>query len=216
MHQRFCIYLADNLESQQLHHHLRYKVYCERKGFESAVAGDKFPQEKDDYDAAAARFVVKDNMLDSWIGTARVIHNRVNPLPSQHLGALDDFHTRLLGSHPTAEVSRLATLCCYAKSQWRSQLLQSIIIGTLGHSYANDIEWIVFLVSPGLARMLDRLGVPMQACGPEISHRGQRRAYCSNVKSGLERTAWAHSILEGSTGYESYAIEEAAERVRAA
>jgi N-acyl-L-homoserine lactone synthetase len=216
MHQRFSIYLADSAPAQQLHHHLRYKVYCERKGYESGSRTDTLAQEIDDYDSCAARFIVKDTVTTSWIGTARVIFNDAHPLPSQTLGAIDGFHAKMLERGPSAEVSRLATLCAYPSNQSRSDLLRSIIIGMLGHSYAHGVEWIVYLVTPGLARMLGRLGVPMQPCGEQITHRGYRRAFCSHVKSGIERTAWAQCILDGTLGYAPYSSLESVPQVRAA
>src|SRR5690606_8394170 len=98
--ERFCTYLADTLEAQHLHHHLRYLVYCQRKHFEKGSVFDTLPQEKDSYDATASRFIVEDRVQGNWIGTARLVPNDCQPLPAQTLGAINRDHARVFARQP--------------------------------------------------------------------------------------------------------------------
>jgi N-acyl-L-homoserine lactone synthetase len=201
---RFCTYLADTLHSQTLHHHLRYKVYCERKHFEEGTADGSLPQERDDYDSFASRFLIKDETRDRWIGTARLVTNEHDVLPAQTLGAIDRRYAHVLETQPSAEVSRLAAVSVYRSVRCTSELLRSVIVGTVGHSQEHGIEWLVFLICPGLARVLQKLGIPMEACGPEIDHRGIRQAYRSHIASGIGLLPWTRCLREGVTGYELF------------
>jgi N-acyl-L-homoserine lactone synthetase len=198
---RFTTYLADTSYSQDLHHNLRYKVYCERKNFEAVVPSEQLPQERDDYDSSATRFIVKDDVLGRWIGTARLVANEEAALPAQSLGAIHRHHEELLSRHLSAEVSRLAAVSAFRSIRITEHLLQSIIIAALGYSQSERIEWLVFLVSPGLARMLEKLDVPMEACGPEIEHRGRRRAFRSQVNNAINVIPWATPLRGGHCGY---------------
>jgi N-acyl-L-homoserine lactone synthetase len=181
MGDRFFTYLADTAEAQNIHHHLRYKIFCERKHYEAGALVEQIPQERDSYDAGATRFIVKDHILDTWIGAARLVSNESHPLPAQRLGAFNERHERLLETNRAAEVSRLAMLPLYRSPKCTTELLRTVILGGMSHGRQHGIEWLVFLVSPGLARLLERLGVPMEACGPEVEHRGTRRAYRAHI-----------------------------------
>jgi N-acyl-L-homoserine lactone synthetase len=77
----------------------------------------------------------------------------------------------------------------------------------MSHGRQHGIEWLVFLVSPGLARLLERLGVPMEACGPEVEHRGTRRAYRAHIENGIASVPWMKCLHGGSTGYELFSTQ---------
>lgn len=198
---RFSSYLADTTQSQHLHHHLRFKVYCERKRYESGTLIERLPQERDEYDHCSARFVVKDLQLDSWVGTARLVPNDHGVLPAERLGAFDEIFKRKIASQRTAEVSRLGAVSGYRSTDCTAQFLQSVILSALAHSKNSGIEWLVFLVTAGLARMLEKIGVPMEPCGPDLEHRGTRRAYRSHVASGIGLQPWTLDLLAGDPGY---------------
>lgn len=199
--ERFSTFLADTAEAQSLHHNLRYRVYCERKGFEEGAVINAVPQERDDYDAAASRFIVKDNVTDNWIGTARLVLNEEAPLPAQSLGAIDRQFHHLFDGALAAEVSRLTAVETSQSLKLTGELLQNVIIGALDYSKDRNIDWLVFLICPSLARILKRIGVPMEECGPEIEHRGVRRAFRSNVAEAIQHIPWLTPVRAGIPGY---------------
>lgn len=205
---RFCTYLADCPDAENLHHHLRYKVYCERKHYEDTLLAMATAEERDEYDTSSVRFVVKDAAEDCWMGTARLIPNCEQLLPSQALGAVDLQSSRILTDSASAEVSRLAAVSTYSSPACSSEMLKSVILGLIGHSRTDNVDWLVFLVTRGLARMLQRIDIPMYACGPVINHRGVRRAYRSNVSELIDVLPWAAPLREGSVGYEYYSAAE--------
>lgn len=130
-------------------------------------------------------------------------------LPVQQMGALyPRVEQRLLRS-PIAEVSRLAALrgpCRWSPSN--RHLLQATITGLLDHSRQRSIEHLVFLISPGLARILSRIGIPMEACGPTIEHRGERRAFSASVADAIRDIPWVRRHLTAER-YCSYFSESA-------
>lgn len=199
--ERFSTYLADTLEAQTLHHHLRYKVYCERKRFEEGLLVGSLPQERDQYDDSASRFIAKDELAGSWIGTSRLVPNDRCPLPAETLGAVAPADARILSRDGAAEVSRLSLIPVLNSTHYLCGMLQNIIVAALDHSQHAGIEWLVFLVRPGLARVLERVGVPMEACGPEIDYRGVRRAFRSNAAEAIEVIPWAAALRHGRPGY---------------
>jgi N-acyl-L-homoserine lactone synthetase len=199
--ERFCTYLADTLEAQSLHHHLRYRVYCERKHFEEGSFNDFLPEERDEYDLIASRFIAKDRLAGSWIGTSRLVPNDLDLLPAQRLGAVSPAYADTFSRARAAEVSRLSSITVHHSTHYMCGMLQNIIIAALDYSRHTGIEWLVFLVSPGLARILQRVRVPMEACGPEIEHRGVRRAFRSNVAEAIQMIPWATALRQGTPGY---------------
>jgi N-acyl amino acid synthase of PEP-CTERM/exosortase system len=51
----------------------------------------------------------------------------------------------------------------------------------------NGLKSWYFLVEPGLARSIHRLGIDLHACGPDVALHGIRRPYYGEVSSCFER-----------------------------
>lgn len=205
---QYAVYIADTGLARNIHHHLRYRVYCERKHYEAPLDYG-VPQERDSHDAFATHFIVRNGATQTWQGTARLILSNRTRLPVEQMGALYPRIEQKLLSSPSAEVSRLAALrgpCRWSPSN--RHLLQATITGLLDHSRQRSIEHLVFLISPGLARILSRIGIPMEACGPSIEHRGERRAFSASVSQAIRDIPWVRRNLTAEH-YCSYFSESA-------
>ena len=192
---QYAVYIADTGLARNIHHHLRYRVYCERKGYEKPVDAG-VPEERDSHDPFATHFIVRNGAAKTWQGTARLIMNTRTQLPVQRMGALYPWVEKKFLSSPVAEVSRLAALrsaCPWSPSS--RHLLQATITGLLDYGRLRNIEHLFFLISPGLARILSRIGIPMEVCGPLVEHRGQRRAFSAPVAQAIEDIPWVRRNL---------------------
>lgn len=192
---QYAVYIADTGLARNIHHNLRYRVYCERKHYEKPSEVD-VPEERDRYDRFATHFLVRNRTSNTWQGTARLITSLRTQLPVQELDALYPESEKMLLNSCAAEVSRLAALS--SSCPWSSgsrHLLQATITGLLDYCRQRSIEHLVFLVSPGLARILSRIGIPMQVCGPIVEHRGQRQAFSASVPYAIREIPWARKSL---------------------
>lgn len=192
---QYAVYIADTGLARNIHHHLRYRVYCERKHYEEPL-NVQVPEERDSHDPFATHFIVRNGKAKTWQGTVRLILSTRTLLPVQRLGALYPHAEKKLLKSPVAEVSRLAALrsaCPWSPSS--RHMLQATITGLLDYSRRRGIENLVCLISPGLERILTRLGVPMEACGPIVEHRGQRRAYSASVAQIIHHVPWIRRSL---------------------
>lgn len=192
---QYAVYIADTGLARNIHHNLRYRVYCERKGYEEPV-GVEIPEEHDSHDSFATHFIVRNGTAKTWQGTARLIMSTRTQLPVQRLGALSPHAEKKLLKSPVAEVSRLAALrsaCPWSPSS--RHLLQATITGLLDYSRQRSIEHLVFLISPGLGRILSRIGIPMEVCGPIVEHRGQRQAFSAPVAQAIRDIPWVRRNL---------------------
>lgn len=192
---QYAVYIADTSLARNIHHYLRYRVYCEHKHYEKpSTAG--VPQERDGHDLFATHFIIRNDTAKAWQGTARLIMSTRTQLPVQRMGALYPRVERALLQSSVAEVSRLAALrgaCPWSPGS--RHLLQATITGLLDYGRLRNIEHLVFLISPGLARILSRIGVPMEICGPPVEHKGQRRAFSASVAQAIRDIPWVRRNL---------------------
>lgn len=207
LNQQYAVYMADTGTARDIHHHLRYRVYCERKRYEQPVAAG-VAEERDAEDTFSTHFIVRNRTANTWQGTARLIMSTRTRLPVQQMGVLYPHVERQLRDAPMAEVSRLAALrsaCPCFRDDWR--LLQATIAGLLDYSRLHEIEHWVFLVSPGLARILMRIGIPMETCGATVEHRGRRRPFRLSVTQAIRDVPWARENLSSSERFYNYFSE---------
>jgi len=103
----FEVFLADTLEAQKIHYHIRYQVYCEELGYEDPT---QFPDqlEFDKWDpmgnhiSASKLFLVRLRHTKQWIGAMRLVPYNGHALPLEETTSLD--HPI---KPPSLEVSRL-------------------------------------------------------------------------------------------------------------
>jgi len=205
----FEVILADDVETREAHHRLRFEVYCRETGFENSA---EFPDgcERDAFDHTAAHFLVRSRLSEEWIAAMRIVVAPVAELPLASY--LDREYAR--GPLHGAEISRFCVSPRYRRrtsQQVRierqepgraadqaphaeslvpeirpvSSLLESrdpwILIGLLraARQYGEErgiANWF-FLAASSMVSAACAAGFSMSPCGPEIEHRGRRRAY---------------------------------------
>jgi len=219
--------LADDEESRDAHHRLRYEVYCRETGFENA---SEFPdgRERDEFDGSAAAFLVRSRVSGDWIATMRLVVGQVEQLPiSQFLdpeerkatvtaGEISRFCVSSRYRRRTSQEVRIARTSsgpesrvpsCSAKQRFAAQhespesvgsLLESrdpwILIGLLRavRQYTDErsISRCLFLAADSIASAVRAAGFSISEAGPEVEHRGWRRAYrfhWNAAEAGLEK-----------------------------
>jgi N-acyl-L-homoserine lactone synthetase len=201
---RYVTYVADTEEGQTIHYGIRYAVYCERKGYE-APAETGMREERDRYDTRAIKFIVRDRLTRRWQGAARLITNSNGPLPAEEFGAVDRHWARCLRYTRYAEVSRLSSLSTAAEGRHATEaLLRATVAGLTEYSVHEQLDYLVFLITPALARVLRGVGIPMECCGPDIEHRGLRRAYAVNIEASMPMVGWLCDRLAHGAAYQAY------------
>jgi N-acyl amino acid synthase of PEP-CTERM/exosortase system len=207
LEQGYDFYLADTDAGKSIHYSLRYQVYCLREKFEDPERYPKF-LEKDEYDDASAHFIVRSRATGEWLGAMRLIVAPVPKLPVSRFSSFDPANLAGVSSTRVAEASRLCTLlptrprADFATNASQTQktpacrrngeALQTswITVGLIRavrqYSLANEIIYCFFLISDPLARILRRLGMEFDPVGSPCLHRGWRRPYMHNFKTGYQ------------------------------
>ena len=203
----FEVFLADTPESKNIHYHIRYKVYCEERGFENK---DSFPNamEKDEWDKDSIHFIARNKNTHEWIAAIRLIphHNRQFPINKHCLFVPpSDILT-----HEALEVSRLCIIKAFRRekqheldsehmiqSGGKQKVLQKtlkkehkikyaltlLLLQAAGeYSLEHHIKYWYFLTTDALARMLKRERIMLQPAGKACEHRGIRYPYIVILK----------------------------------
>jgi N-acyl amino acid synthase of PEP-CTERM/exosortase system len=201
---RFETILADSARARTIHYQLRYKVFCEETGFEHA---DRFPDrlERDEYDQFASHFLVWDRLEGEWAGAMRLVAASSTHLPCEKICS-----SPLKGLEPrrprTVEFSRLCILRKYRRTlsatqfgthrpyghpeatpvpvvfrQTDNEVLLRLLRASYGWGHRTSVRYCYFIITPALARILTRLGIPLKAVGKQIEHRGIRIPYRYNM-----------------------------------
>jgi len=195
------VVLADTDESLRAHFRLRYLVYCLDKGYEDP---SQFPdaQERDAYDVHSAHFLVRHRQTAQWIATLRLVLPDVGILPIQRHGGLDQHADRLITSGRVAEVSRLCRYCGDSGKHRLNQgrLRRNARVDDAGVMFAllraaffycleREIEHLMFLTRPAMARLVGRLAIPLRRVGEACDHRGTRYPYAADLRTALATVA---------------------------
>jgi N-acyl amino acid synthase of PEP-CTERM/exosortase system len=228
---RFETILADTDKARALHYQLRYKVFCEETGFEHA---ERFPdgQERDEYDDFAAHFLVWDRMDREWAGAMRLVDASRTPLPSERICAspLKGLEAR---RSRTVEFSRLCILPKYRSTpsadrfgmyrplaapgaaqipvvfrQTDNEILLRLIRATYGWGHRSNARYCYGIITPALARILSRFGIPLKVVGERVKHRGIRVPHRYNMlvaeRRMIERSAQFARIVRTSKSFIPY------------
>jgi N-acyl amino acid synthase of PEP-CTERM/exosortase system len=209
LEQEYDFYLADTDAGKNIHYRLRYQVYCLREKFEDPAYYPK-SLEQDEYDNDSAHFIVRSRASGEWLGAMRLIVAPVRKLPVTRFSSFDPADLAGVSSTRVAEASRLCTLLptsprtdfatsasqtqkapagsCHRNSEalQTSWITVGLIRAVRQYSLANEILYCFFLISDPLARMLRRLGMEIEPVGAPCLHRGWRRPYMHNFKTGYQ------------------------------
>jgi N-acyl amino acid synthase of PEP-CTERM/exosortase system len=209
MEQGYDFYLADTDAGKSIHYWLRYQVYCLRERYEDPTCHPDF-LEQDEYDDTSAHFIARCRISGEWLGAMRLIVGPAQKLPVTKISTLSPQDLSYGERKNVAEASRLCTLlpttlrsnftvnqaktpprqlssrAFAAKSLQTSWISLGLIRAARQYCLKHDITFCFFLISDPLARILRRLGMEIEPVGSPCQHRGWRRPYIHNVKTGYQ------------------------------
>jgi N-acyl-L-homoserine lactone synthetase len=200
---------------------LRYKVYCEERGFEPGEGG----LEQDEFDVNARHVLVRSAATGEVFGTVRLVLSQQDGgglgFPMQRV--CDDYVLAPLPAEATGEVSRFALtrerpgISPAAAALMRLCLIQGIIeiSGELGLTH-----WCA-IMEKTLLRLLRSTSIYFVPVGPTIEYHGVRQPAIWPLQDGLERmrrenpALWSFLTLDGTLLSPAIATPAPAGRVAA-
>ena len=101
--------VADTPVAREIHHRIRFEVYCLENGFEDP-ANHPDHQERDPWDENSVHFIVRHRASGQWIGALRLIQPVDGVLPVQRVAELDPVASPSGPDGTVWEVSRTCIL----------------------------------------------------------------------------------------------------------
>lgn len=206
--EKFEVFLADTEAARRIHYAIRYQVYCRETGFEDP---GQFPDglERDHWDPLAVPFLVRHRWSGQWIATMRLILGEDQTLPVEATCRIEEPEARRIPGRRKAELSRLSMVRDFrrrgeepkhpfeiegvggkdapsARPDRRERRREpEILLGLLraGFRFSDTagLDHWVMLITPALARMLQRINTSIERIGPSCAHRGQRFPYITQL-----------------------------------
>ncbi len=223
---RFEVFLADTSLSHRLHYQIRYRVFCLDNGFEdltTAVLGE----EKDRWDDQSRHFLVREKSTGQWVATMRMILPEAKPFPVESLCNLSFSNDISYKQDVSSEISRLCMVRRYRGRQAISagggntlypqnedegvgrraepEIMLGLFRAALTYSRQHGILQWYFLITPALAKMIQRIGVSLQPLGPAVEHRGKRIPYVTDPFSSCRESMEKSPIIARMFSDESHA-----------
>ncbi len=174
---------AQILEAQRL----RYKVYCEERGFEPGANG----LEQDAFDATSHHALVRSRVTGAVCGTVRLVLSRGDAghdgFPMQRV--CERYVLAPLPASATGEISRFALtrhrpgISPAAAALMRLFLLQGIV----QISGQNALTHWCAMMERSLLRLLRATAVHFEPVGPTIEHHGIRQPAIGAISTVLGR-----------------------------
>ncbi len=221
----FEVFLADTLESQEIHFNVRYKVYCEEMGFEDK---ELFPNqmEFDEYDNNSVHFLVRHKWTGHWIGAMRLIlSDGGSAFPMEQWCVLDEELTPSRYAQ-SIELSRL----CVLKETRRFSAKNLISNATEREEINNDeksnirllnqhknlgltimwgllraaskycaenkIDYLFLFVTSALAFSIRKQGFVLEQLGEPTEHKGKRVPFLWKNSNLLVNAIWETDFKE--------------------
>ena len=201
------VILADSAEARRIHYRLRYQVYCLEQRWEPV---GRFPdgEEKDEFDQRAVHFLVRNRFTDEWIATLRVILPGEQPLPIESLNVLKESVRSNVPRAGAAEISRVCrpkgalerevangTRTCSDLFGGASEVLLRLLRAAAQYCLDSGVGHVYMFCRPAMARMMNRLDIPMRRAGIPSEHRGVRVPYLVDVCAAFTRAKTASPLL---------------------
>ena len=171
------------LEAQRL----RYRVYCEERGFEPGENG----LEQDAFDASSRHILVRSKANGMVYGTVRIV---LAPADSSHDSfpmnqVCENFVLAPLPTAATGEISRFALtrdrlgISSAASAMMRLFLMRGIVEVSGQHALTH---WCAIMES-SLLRLLRATAIHFQPVGPTVEHHGTRQPAIGSISTVLDR-----------------------------
>ena len=173
---------------------LRYKVYCEERGFEPGANG----LEQDEFDHASCHVLVRSRVTAAVLGTVRVV---LPTLQSGHDGfpmqrACERYVLAPLPASATGEISRFALtrdrqgVSADAAALMRLCLMQGIVRVSGEKALTH---WCAIMES-SLLRLLRSTAIHFQPVGPAVEYHGVRQPTIGVIGTVLNRIQREHPV----------------------
>lgn len=165
---------------------LRYKVYCEERGFEQGEDGI----EQDEFDANARHVLVRSRVTGAVFGTVRLVLARTDGEPAFPMQRVcEPWVLAPLPACATAEISRFALtrdrtgLSPEAAAVSRLFLIRGLVqaSGELGLTH-----WCA-IMERTLLRLLRATAIHFLSVGPTVEYHGTRQPAIFTLADGLDR-----------------------------
>ena len=108
------VIVADTPAARRIHHQIRYQVYCVEHGYEDP-ARHPDREERDEWDAHAVHFLVRERASGEWIGAMRLVKPVDGVLPIQRAAKLRPGCGPAEGDGKAWELSRTCVLRDYRR-----------------------------------------------------------------------------------------------------
>jgi N-acyl amino acid synthase of PEP-CTERM/exosortase system len=220
---RYEVILADNETARQIHHQVRYKVYCLEEGFEDQSHFDN-NEERDEWDAHSVHFTVRTKHSKEWIAAMRMVVRGPEGLPIEQMCNIDPLAAPT--GESAAEISRLCIVDEYRRGKQtrtssqkvttphlydvkearppaanerhhKSEIILGLLRAAVDYSYEHDISNWYFLTTPGLARLINRMCIQLVKVGSPCNHRGVRYPFFANLREAEQQaTQGCQAIAE--------------------
>ncbi len=200
--------LADTDETRRMHHRLRYQVYCEELGYEDPRSFSD-GEERDRFDEDAVHFVAYDRRNQNWVGALRLIPPSVHDLPLLAATGIAGEVLPLFRERRVAEISRMCVPARIRKSSdgflasngrvesrcasESALIFFALVRASVGYAFQQKIDYLAFLTSLPLSRLLARLGIKDHPAGTACNHRGIRYPRIADVAGLFQDLIGAHS-----------------------
>ncbi|MGK2942631.1 MAG: PEP-CTERM/exosortase system-associated acyltransferase [Immundisolibacter sp.] len=200
--------LADTDETRRMHHRLRYQVYCEELGYEDPCSFSD-GEERDRFDEDAVHFVAYDRRSQNWVGALRLIPPSVHDLPLLAATGIAGEMLPLFKERRVAEISRMCVPAQIRRSSDRflassggvgsrcssdsTLIFFALVRASVDYAFQQKIDYLAFLTSLPLSRLLARLGIKDHPAGTACNHRGIRYPRIAEVAGLFQHLLGAHS-----------------------
>lgn len=196
--ERFEVYLADTRESRQLHYKLRYRIYCEERGYEPRQC---FPSghERDGADEQAVHFLVRDRNSGGWIATMRLVLPGPTPFPIRANCTLGGHGSAAIPWNRCAEISRLGIIrnrpsgggivplgesgATSIPARWVPEITFGLLRAAYNYCLQRGLDHCLWMSTSGLVRMFNRYHLPMRPIGEPCEFRGMRQPFIIDVET---------------------------------
>ncbi len=201
------VILADSAEARRIHYRLRYQVYCLEQAWEPV---SRFPdgEEKDEFDDRAVHFMIRNRFTGDWIAALRVVLPGEDLLPIESLGVLKESVRAMIPAGGAAEISRVCRPKSAAEPEHRiearlksdllggaSEILLRLLRAAAQYCCDRGINHVYMLCRPAMARMMNRLDIPMKRAGIPSEHRGVRVPYLVDLRQAFAQARAASPLL---------------------
>jgi N-acyl amino acid synthase of PEP-CTERM/exosortase system len=219
--ERYEVFLADYEAAREIHHQVRYKVYCLEEGFEDQGNFDNY-EERDEWDDHSVHFTVRARDTKEWIAAMRLIVRGPDGLPIEQLCSIDPIAASI--GEATAEISRLCIVDNYRREKHtdaasqknapprlysvkdtpspsmserrhKSEIMLGLLRAAVDYSYEHKISNWFFLTTPALARLINRLCIQLIKVGSPVHHRGERYPFFANLREAEQQAIQGSSMI---------------------